>query len=303
MLGERPSSRTAPSIWYALVAAPHRNPSGKRVSVVAMPRALLRVSRVRPCRGVPRAPSARGRPGSALAAAASLVDRGTGHVGGRARPPPWWGSPRSPARWHRRPDTARDTDRRSDREPRPCDPGHPSPWVADESSWMTHRLPAGPAVDLPDDEPRRQVHALGYGLLVVEEAEEGVLDPDAESAGGLAPGHDTRDRRAGHTARLQPASSRVPATWSASPAPITGRKEPPGEPATGGTTSHDHADHGAVDAGPHALAGAPGRTRRPALAVEPEPGHPARPAAPLEQHLQLGRGALRGCLCRRLPGR
>src|ERR1044071_1356354 len=32
MLSPRPPSRTAPSIWYAAVAAPHRNPAGKSLT-------------------------------------------------------------------------------------------------------------------------------------------------------------------------------------------------------------------------------------------------------------------------------
>ncbi len=53
----------------------------------------------------------------------------------------------------------------------------------------------------------------------------------------------------------------------------------------------------------HPLGGPPGRRPGRPLALEPQPDHRPRPAAPLEQHLQLGRRALRGRLRRRVPGR
>ena len=56
-------------------------------------------------------------------------------------------------------------------------------------------------------------------------------------------------------------------------------------------------------AGGHPVGGAAGRVERRRLALEPQPDHPARPDPAREQHLQLGRRAVRRRLRRRLPRR
>ena len=54
---------------------------------------------------------------------------------------------------------------------------------------------------------------------------------------------------------------------------------------------------------PDSLGGTASRLHRRALAFQPQPDHSAGPAATVEQHLQLGRGALRDRVRRRVPRR
>ena len=86
------------------------------------------------------------------------------------------------------------------------------------------------------------------------------------------------------------------------------RRDDPSRPL--GATSHD--DRRCVRPRPavraarrRASRGSPGRPASSdvAVAVEPQPDHPARPAAALEQHLQLGRRPVRRRVRRRVPGR
>ena len=53
----------------------------------------------------------------------------------------------------------------------------------------------------------------------------------------------------------------------------------------------------------HPVGAPPGRLVGRAVAVEPQPGHPARPAAAIEQHLQLGGRPVRRRVRGRVPGR